>query len=209
MTRRAAALSALATTALVLALAAPVVAKGGGEAALDVPIPRDAEPGSTVEVAWDAWAPGGEGRHPIVGSPLVLVVTGADGNVVEVMGAERPSGSGHYEASFVVPAGGIAEVMLGMRGTMCDPDGCVTSDLPLTFVEPPLVGPAWVVPAAVNPAEPVQPAAATTEAAAGVGRSDLPIPAVAAVLVAAVLAAIGAGLVGRRVRSASGAASRT
>jgi hypothetical protein len=121
----------------VLALAAaPALAKEGAEAKLDTAIPRDAEPGSTIDVGWSVFSIVDGNEQPIHGSPVFIRLVAPDGrSSTEVAGTETPSGSGHYTASIEVPAGGIGEVIVGMVGEACTADGvCVRSDVifPLT-----------------------------------------------------------------------------
>lgn len=122
--------------AAMLVAAAPVAAKEGVQAELTTTIPRDATPGSTLLVEWDAFMPSPVRRDPIMGSPVFirLLPKGA-GKATEARGFEKPSGSGHYAAQVVVPASGIGGVQVGLTGEMCTADsGCVRDDIYLLLV---------------------------------------------------------------------------
>ena len=119
----------------VLSLALPTLAKEGAEAMLDTEIPRDAQPGSTIDVGWSVFSVSGTERQPMYGSPVYIRLVSVDRTTsTEVMGTESPSGSGHYVASIEVPAGGIGEVVVGLVGEACSASGCERSDMifPLT-----------------------------------------------------------------------------
>lgn len=127
--------SFLAALGLLLALAAPVGAKGDVEARLDAPFPRDAAPGTTVTVGWTlayADAPG----EVVWGTPNFIRVHPVGGEPVEVTSKETAEESGHYVATFEVPAGGIARFEIGLPGQACDADGCRRVDHLPPVVEP-------------------------------------------------------------------------
>ena len=124
MSRHIRTLSAVIALVGIIALtAAPALAKEGAEAKLDTAIPRDAEPGSTIDVGWSVF------------STFEDVPTGSRSTVRRSTSGSwhptakrrprspvpsKPSGSGHYTASIEVPAGGIGEVVVGMVGEACD-----------------------------------------------------------------------------------------
>jgi hypothetical protein len=173
-----------------LTLALPVAAKEGAEAKLDTALPRDAEPGSTIEVGWSVFALSDDGtQEPIQGSPVYLRLVGPDGtSATEVLGTETPAGSGHYTAAIQVPAGGIGEVIVGMIGEACDADGgCQRSDLVFPLTDDPLVrGAAPVAPAPVAP----------TSSGASIGSDLLQIVAIGVAF--AVAGGLAALVIGRR-----------
>jgi hypothetical protein len=182
---------------LAASMSALALAKEGAVARMDTPIPPDAEPGSTIEVGWTAWVMEGDEESPIIGSPLVLtIMDAAGGEAVEEVGTERPSGSGHYVAKLVIPAGGVGEVTLGLRGRSCDAAGtCERKDLPIVFVESPVAA----VAAVAAPVAPAGAAAArTTESSAG-GM----LPGVALLIGALGLVAAGLLVASRRQRPVS------
>jgi hypothetical protein len=142
MSTRTRALAPLWTILLVgaalLVAAAPVAAKEGVQAQLTTTIPRDATPGSTLLVEWDAFMPSPVRRDPIMGSPVFIrLLPAGAGKATEARGFEKPSGSGHYAAEVVVPASGIDGVQIGLVGEMCEAGkGCVRDDIMLLLVGP-------------------------------------------------------------------------
>ena len=186
MSRRSTILGSLLALLGALALAAaPALAKEGAEAKLDTAIPRDAEPGSTIEVGWSVFSIFDDKEEPVVGSPVYIRLVAPDGTTsTEVMGTELPSGSGHYVASIDVPAGGIGEVIVGMVGEACYQDGsCERSDVIFPLTDDPLVTGAAPTADAPAPATPI-------------GAQLLPLVAIGAAF--AVVGALGALLIGRR-----------
>jgi len=124
---RIAVVTASAVAVLVaFAAAAPfALAKGesGGLITLAAPIPRDAEPGSTLTVEFTVTTPDGNGQpRPVTGPPMVLKLTGPDGTTTEAMGAEHGT-PGTYVATIRVPSSGILTATFGMRGTGMMADG--------------------------------------------------------------------------------------
>jgi len=119
-----------------LALTGSVAAKDGTEVRLDTAVALGAEPGSTIPIGWHIVKNGENGQTPVSGAPtFIRLVPPTGGTAVEAAGTERPEGSGRYEATITVPAGGIAAIEVVMRGTLCDTDSaCETVDLvfPLT-----------------------------------------------------------------------------
>ena len=183
MSRRTSTISAILGLVAALSLALPVLAKEGAEAKLDTALPRDAEPGSTIDVGWSVFMIEGDETHPLYGSPIYLRLVGPDGtSTTEVMGTESPAGSGHYTASIEVPSGGIAEVIVGMVGEACVPGaGCKRSDLIFLLTDDPLVTGA-------------APAVAPPTRSTPIGTELLPIIALGVVFaVAGALAALVAG----------------
>lgn len=126
----------------IAALAGPAAAKEGAEAWFDTPIDLGAEPGSAIDVGWSVVVVAGEERSPMIGSPVFirLVPPAGSGEAVTEFGTERPSGSGHYVASIIVPAGGIAGIEVGLRGSACTNGACETTDILFTLTGDALVG---------------------------------------------------------------------
>jgi hypothetical protein len=184
MSRRIPSLSLLLALVGTGALAVtPALAKMGAEARLDAPVPRDAEPGTTIDVGWSVSTVSGVERQPMYGSPIYIRLVSRDRTTsTEVMGTESPSGSGHYEASIEVPAGGIGEVVVGLVGEACDATGCRRSDMPIEIIGPTLLF-------ADTPA-------AAPSSVAPMGTQLLPLVAIGTAL--AVAGALGALVVGRR-----------
>jgi hypothetical protein len=120
----------LATASLIGAMllasfAGSAAAKGNAMAALDAPIPPDADPGSELEVGWRAWTPDGGAEWPFAGSPVFIRLVSTDGtSTTEVLGRENPRGSGHYLATISVPPGGVGRVEIGLLGESCVDGSC-------------------------------------------------------------------------------------
>jgi hypothetical protein len=180
----------------VIALAAVVLsatlalAKGesGGLIRLAAPIPRDAEPGSTLTVDFTAsMTDAGGASVPFRGSPFVLKLVGPDGATTEALATERGT-PGSYRVAIEVPAGGITSAMFGLQGTAIYADGTTSlQDIPfevdgLLFTT--TAHPAPAAPPASTPSPP--------------GSPDAPLP-IAGIL-ALVLGATGLALalLGRR-----------
>jgi len=118
------ALSAATIAVAVVLVAAPLaLAKEGGVVTLAAPIPRDAEPGSSLTVTFTVTVPDENGQMvPFYGSPMVLKLVGPDGATTEAMGAEHGK-AGTYTAVIRVPASGISSAIFGIRGTSTASDG--------------------------------------------------------------------------------------
>ena len=179
---------------LLFALNGAAAAKGDAMAALDTPIPPDADPGTELEVGWRAWTPGADGEWPFAGSPVFIRLTSADGaSSTEVLGRENPSGSGHYLATIAVPSGGVGLVEIGLFGESCVNGVCSRSDILFELPE----GQRTPLAADVSVAEPPIPAAPQPVA---VPAEDVSLDSVqlALVIVAgAALASLAIGLIGR------------
>jgi hypothetical protein len=136
MSRRTAILSLLVGLLSALTFTLPALAKTGAEARLDSVVHRDAEPGSTIDVAWSLFQVVDDRESPFSALGVYMRLTGVDGkSSTEVIGTETPSGSGHYAATIQVPASGIGQVVVGLKGDQCTAaDGCSRMDIifPLT-----------------------------------------------------------------------------
>jgi hypothetical protein len=156
---------------LVLAIAAPALAKEGIEARLDQAIPLNGEPGTTVTVGFTIAAIGQDpGSWP--GQPVILKVHPVGGDPVDSVATD--DGNGHYTATFVMPEHGVASVEIGMRGESCENGSCTRSDfmfqvagpdrggifVPVTV--PPPANPGKVVPTQAPAAVPADPTTSTT-----------------------------------------------
>jgi hypothetical protein len=183
----------IALVGIIALTAAPALAKEGAEAKLDTAIPRDAQPGSTIDVGWSVFYDFDGKQEPVYGSPVYIRLVSSDRTTsTEVMGTETPAGSGHYTASIEVPGGGIGEIIVGMIGESCDANGCQRSDMIFPLTDDPLVSGA---------APAVAPVSTTP-----IGAELLPIVAIGmAVGVAGALAAL---LLGRRRTLETGPAGR-
>jgi hypothetical protein len=185
-------IAAAVTVIVALAVAAPfALAKGesGGLVTLAAPIPRDAEPGSSLTVTFTVTVPDENGQpRPVTGSPMVLKLTGPDGTTTEGMGFERGT-PGTYVASIRVPSSGIQSATFGMRGRGTMADG-TSSILDMPFDVDGLLF--------TTTAHPAPAPAAAAPASSAVAAPDLRVPLIAGL--ALVLGAIGLTLafVGRR-----------
>ena len=191
---------------LLVACPGTAAAKGDALAALDAPIPPDAEPGTKMEVGWRAWTPDGGAEWPFAGSPVFIRLISADGtSSTEVLGRENPPGSGHYQATISVPPGGVGRVEVGLFGESCVDGTCTRSDILFELPEEQRV-PALAAPVAVDP--PI-PAVRAPMPAAGRAPDAAPTPdsvPLALVIVAGGLTlSLLLGLAGR-VRATSGPA---
>jgi len=109
------AVAVAALLALLLPLTA--LAKEGGLVTLAAPIPRDAEPGSSLTVTFTVTIAAESGHMvPVTGSPMVLKLIGPDGTTTEGLGAEHGT-PGTYTATIRVPGSGISSAVFGIRGT--------------------------------------------------------------------------------------------
>jgi hypothetical protein len=114
---------------LVLAAAAPALAKEGLEARLDAPIARDTPGGSEIEVGMTVTVPDGDAVHPVEGSPIYLKLFGPDGSTTSQRGRGGRV-AGHYTMRILVPVSGVSRVEVGIHGS---------TDLPITIVGDALV----------------------------------------------------------------------
>jgi len=109
------AIAVAALLAMLLPLSA--LAKEGGLVTLATPIPRDAEPGSSLTVTFTVTIPHESGHMvAVTGSPMVLKLVGPDGTTTEALGAEHGT-PGTYTATIRVPSSGISKAVFGIRGT--------------------------------------------------------------------------------------------
>ena len=186
---------------LLLAIAGTALAKGDAMAALDAPIPPNADPGAELEVGWRAWIPGGTSEWPFSGAPVFIRLTSPDGSSsTEVIGRENPSGSGHYLASIPVPAGGVGLIEVGLFGESCVQGVCTRSDILFELPDEQRV-PVAAAPVIVDP--PI-PAAPEPMPAARVTPPDN-VPLATAIVAGAVALSLVLGLLGR-ARATSGPA---
>lgn len=160
-----------AAVLLVLAVAAPALAKEGLEARLDQAIPLNGDPGTTITVGFTIAAIGADpGSWP--GQPVILKVHPVGGDPVESVA--KDDGKGHYTATFVMPEHGVASVEIGMRGESCENGTCTRSDYMFQvagpddggiFVPvnvPPPANPGKVVPTQAPAAVPADPTTTTS-----------------------------------------------
>jgi hypothetical protein len=182
--------------ALVLTVALGASAKEqDARASLDTLLPRDATPGSTIDVAWSVFFVGT--AQPFATDGMFIELTGPTGAVTKSMAHPTTDQTGRYRATIEVPAGGIAKVQMGMdmgRPIYFQRVGLTFEGLPLGAVATAAPDPAAAVASAPPPAA-VQPQPATTGPDLG--------PAVLVGIAAAVIGAV-AVAVGTRRRASFG-----
>ena len=157
---RTAAIGSLVAAVALVASASVALAKEGGIVTLAAPISLDAEPGSTITVAFTATILTEDGPRPVQGSPMVLRLTGPDGATIEAIATERGR-PGSYAVEIEVPAGGVDRADFGLRGTATAADGSsMVEDIPfdvdgvLFALRPDTAGATPATPAPNAPAPP-------------------------------------------------------
>lgn len=108
------ALATFAAIAVLLFGATLAAAKEGGMARLASPLPRDAEPGSTITVSWsvESFINANGDMGPFSAEGVYIKLIGLD--VSEAFG--RETSPGNYVADVVVPKGGIQSAEFGIAG---------------------------------------------------------------------------------------------
>lgn len=167
MTRRPIALALLLAASFLISTAA-ALAKGDAIATLDASLPSDPDPGSEITVGWTVETLLGDGtgtRAPFNAEGMFIRLIPTEGDPVEAIG--RQDTLGHYVATVTVPAGGIADVAIGLRGESCSGGTCQRSDMlfaiddstmPVFDVSAPAAGAgAGTAPEAEAPAQPTSP----------------------------------------------------
>jgi len=112
----------LVALGLVLAGGATAAAKGGNAiATLDEPLPPSPAAGSTITVGWSLALPQDDGTTlPFWAENVFIRFTPPTGKPIEAAGHQDRQG--HFVATVKVPAAGLGEMAIGIRGEMC-PDG--------------------------------------------------------------------------------------
>jgi hypothetical protein len=136
-------------------MALPAAAKEDVEATLTSPVALDAPAGTELTIAWTLISVDANGRRQPFGANGVFVrLLSASGAPPEE--GVAPVGSyetGEYEATVIVPAGGIRDIELGLQGWVSDVNGTRRSDLIFPITNDPISSPAPVsFPAPVEPA---------------------------------------------------------
>lgn len=149
----------LAVLVAALVTAPTSAAKEGVEATLVTPIPLDAEAGEELSLAWRLVSlDENGGRVPFGASGVYVALFGAaDGEATTGFASGDGGSRGRYEATIVVPEGGIAGVQIALMGwANGDPAPVafpITNDpLPPVADDPPIPGEAEATP---TPAPPV------------------------------------------------------
>lgn len=110
----------LAALCLLLVLGGSAQAKEGAVARLRTPVPADAQPGTHITIAWTLVVPANDQPFNACGVFVQLrntVAAAATTRAYADGGACRAHVNGEYEATIVVPAGGIWVVEVGLSGT--------------------------------------------------------------------------------------------
>jgi hypothetical protein len=204
--------SALLAFLLLPVLAGTTVAKDNAQAELDAAIPRDAEPGTEIDVAFRAWVPDGGKDWPFSGLAVFIRLTSPDGKAsTEAAAHQDRSVPGRYTATVVIPDGGVGLVEVGLFGESCVNDVCTRSDLMFALPEEQRVPRAFAAPVAPpeRPATAVQPTAVAAPgltvapaAAATTAPPDTVPIAVAIITAGVLLLAVVAMALARRMRTA-------
>lgn len=130
--KRIAACVAVAVVAI-CAFAATASAKEGFRATLTSAIPANAEPGSTIAVAWTVKNAAGDSFNT---STMFVRFRGKDG-AAEGFATPKAHTDGGYTANVTVPKGGISAVEIGVAGTRTDASGSARSDYLFPISNPP------------------------------------------------------------------------
>jgi hypothetical protein len=148
------ALTLLAAAVLASAAALPASAKDGVQATLKTSIPLDAAAGTRVRVAWKLFSVEGRGKERPFGAGGVFVrllsASGADAE--EGLASVAPLKTGEYEATVVVPEGGIRDVLIGLHGWTSGANGTHQADRLFTITNDPV--PRAAAPALPSPGAP-------------------------------------------------------
>jgi hypothetical protein len=127
-----------------LAAAAPAGAKENVEATLATSIPLDAPAGTELTVAWRVFSVDENGRRQPFGANGVFVrlLSASGGASTEGIAPVGAHATGEYEATVVVPDGGVRDVELGLAGWVSDAKGTRRSDVIFPITNDPVPAPA-------------------------------------------------------------------
>ena len=131
---RAAVLLALVGAAV---LAGPAVAKEDVQATLLTPVQLDATPGEEITVAWTLVSIDDQGKQRPFGASGVYIRLSSAVDGEPTIGAAAGD-EGRYEATVLVPEGGIGSIKIGLQGWMSDPTGTHRSDVFFPIANNPL-----------------------------------------------------------------------
>jgi hypothetical protein len=113
-------LFAVVSLVVLLALGVSAQAKEGAVARLRAPIPADARPGTALTVAWSLVFPDQSGQ-PLNACGVFVQLQSAAGAAPSRGYADgggcRAHLKGEYEATVIVPDGGVSAVEIGLSGT--------------------------------------------------------------------------------------------
>jgi hypothetical protein len=138
--RRILTLGLLAITALLAA--SPAAGKDRAVATLTTTIPLDAAPGQHVRVAWRLASDEDGKQRPFNANGVFVRLVSASGAApAESFAPDGAHTSGEYEATVVVPAGGIGDVEIGLQGWSSGPAGTQRADLLFPITNDPIKSP--------------------------------------------------------------------
>jgi hypothetical protein len=131
-------LDAMGAAALITAL--PADAKEDVQATLTMPVPLDAGPGTELTVAWKLFSVDDQGRRQPFGANGVFVrlLSGSGAAATEGVAPAGGHPTGEYEATVVVPDGGIRDVEIGLAGWVSDTEGTRRSDVIFPITNDPI-----------------------------------------------------------------------
>jgi hypothetical protein len=131
-------LVAVGTAALVTAL--PADAKEDVQATLSTSIPLDASPGTRLTVAWKLFSLDEQGERQPFGANGVFVrlLSASGARPTEGVAPVGAHATGEYEATVIVPEGGIRDVELGLAGWISDANGTRRSDVIFPITNDPI-----------------------------------------------------------------------
>jgi hypothetical protein len=147
MSLRRSALVLVAAGMVALVAALPVSAKEDVKATLATSIPLDAPPGTQLTVAWRLFSVDEHGRREPFGANGVFVrlLSTSGATATEGVAPVGAHATGEYEATVVVPEGGIRDIELGLAGWVSDAKGTRRSDLIFPITNDPIPTPAPLV----------------------------------------------------------------
>ena len=183
----------LLSTMVALVATAGVLAKGDAIVTLDTSLPRDPDPGSEITVGWTVETALEDGtRAPFNAEWMFIRLIPTTGEPVEAVGQQDTLG--HYVATLTVPAGGIADVAIGLGGESCSGGTCQRADMRFAIDERAMpvfkTAPAIVSGAGAAAEAPEAPAQVTSSVDTAGGLQPSGIVGIAAV-VAAIAVALG------------------
>lgn len=144
MRLRRSALAFAGSAAVALVMALPAGAKDDVKATLTSPVTLDAPAGTQLTIAWTLFSVDENGQRQPFGADGVFVrlLSGSGGAPQESVAALDAYHTGEYEATVLVPVGGIRDIELGLQGWVSDPGGTRRSDLIFPITNDPIPKPA-------------------------------------------------------------------
>jgi hypothetical protein len=111
--------------------ATPAAGKEDVEATLDTQIPLNPSPGEQLWVAWTLTYIDEQGkRQPFgAGGVFIRLFSASDGKATTGVASGDGGRTGEFDATVVVPEGGIGKIAIGLHGIASGPTGSWTSDV--------------------------------------------------------------------------------